>query len=498
MTNQTTTEFHNPLETIAKDRLVRQTVARESHLMFFHLYFPHYVKFSLAEFQKDIFRITEDASNKLACIVAFRGSAKSTIVTFSYSLWAILGLHQKKFVLIICQTQSQARQHMVNIRRELENNKLLKSDMGPFQEEVGGEWALSSLVFRNTNARITVASVDQSIRGVRHYEHRPDLLILDDVEDMNSCKTRDGREKVFDWFTREVIPLGDVGTRTILVGNLLHEDSLMMRLKEKIGANELRGIFRWYPLLDDEGVCLWPGKFDTEEKIEELRRSVGNELAWQQEYLLRIISDSTRVIFPEWIHYYDAIPVPTVNENPFFATAVDLAISQKETADYTAIVSAEIRGYGDSLKIYILPNPTNARLSFPDALSYIKQQHQTLGGLVSNPIYIENVQAMDFAVQMLKREPLPVYGVNPGGLDKRSRLALISEAIRSGKVLFPRNGTELLIAQLVGFGVERHDDLSDALAMLVIKVLEKRPKGSDLAPSWGGTMITAGLMEMKF
>lgn len=301
---------NNPLELIAKDRVVRQTLARESHFMFFNLYFPHYVKYELAEFQKDIFRITENASNKLACIVAFRGSAKSTIVTLSYSLWAILGCHQKKFVVIICQTQQQARQHMINIRRELENNKLLKSDMGPFQEETGGEWALSSLVFRNTNARITVASVEQSIRGLRHYEHRPDVLILDDVEDMNSCKTREGREKTFDWFTREVIPLGDIGTRTIIVGNLLHEDSLLMRLQAKIEANELRGIFRWYPLIDDDGQCLWPGKFDSEEKIEDLRKSVANELAWQQEYLLRIVSDATRVVFPEWIQYYDAIPKP--------------------------------------------------------------------------------------------------------------------------------------------------------------------------------------------
>ena len=72
----------NVFEAIAKDRGVRQTVARDSHLMFFHIYFPHYVKYEIAEFQKEIFRITEDATNKLACIVAFRGSGKSTLVTF--------------------------------------------------------------------------------------------------------------------------------------------------------------------------------------------------------------------------------------------------------------------------------------------------------------------------------------------------------------------------------------------------------------------------------
>jgi hypothetical protein len=257
------------LEAIAKDRQVRQTVTCESHLMFFHLYFPHYVKYPIAEFQKDIFRITEDISNPLACIVAFRGSGKSTLITFSYSLWAILGVQKKKFVLIVCQTQAQARQHMMNLRHELESNKLLKSDLGPFQEETGGEWAISSLVFKNMDARIMVASTEQSIRGVRHDEHRPDLIILDDIENLQSTKTIEGRNKIFDWFTREIVPLGDIGTRTIIVGNLLHEDSLPMRLRKKIDANELRGVFRWFPLIDDHGNCLWPGKFDTKGKIEE-------------------------------------------------------------------------------------------------------------------------------------------------------------------------------------------------------------------------------------
>jgi len=489
----------NPIDAIAKDRVVRQAVARESHLMFFHLYFSHYVKYQIAEFQKDIFRITEDTSNKLACIVAFRGSAKSTIVTLSYSLWAILGIQQKKFVLIICQTQAQARQHMINIRRELENNRLLKSDMGPFQEETGGEWAMSSLVFRNTNARITVASVEQSIRGMRHYEHRPEVLILDDVEDMNSCKTREGREKTFDWFTREVIPLGDVGTRTIIVGNLLHEDSLMMRLKAKIESKEVRGLFCWYPLVDEDGQCLWPGKFDTEEKIEDLRRSVANELAWQQEYLLRIISDATRVVFPEWIQYYDAIPQPGKNTNPLIAVGVDLAVKEKETSDFTSMVSAEVHGYGREMKIYILPNPINARLTFPDILATIKKLHETIK--LRTPyqkIYIEDVQAQNYVVQSLERDLVPVKGVNPGGYDKRMRIAFTSEAIRSGVVLFPREGAELIIAQLVGFGLERHDDLADAFAIMVNKVIEERPPRSTIGPYMIGKSICGDLRNKKF
>ena len=64
----------------------------------------------------------------------------------------------------------------------------------------------------------------------------------------------------------------------------------MMRLRERSKQKEIRGTFQWFPLVAEDGRCFWPEKFDTPEKIDNLRRSVANELAWQQEYLLNIIS----------------------------------------------------------------------------------------------------------------------------------------------------------------------------------------------------------------
>lgn len=457
------------MEAIVENPVLRRGMTQQSHAMFLSVYLRHYLKYEMAEFQKDILRITEDQSNKLACIVAFRGSAKSTLVTLSYAIWAVLGIQQKKFVLIVCQTQSQARQHMTNLRRELEANVRLRSDLGPFQEENGGEWAMSSIVFRNNGARIMIASLDQSIRGVRHHQHRPDLIILDDVEDLNSCKTSEGRNKTFDWFTREIIPLGDLGTRIILVGNLLHEDSLMMRLKKKIEGKELEGVFKWFPLLDDQGNCLWPGKFDTPEKIEALRRSVANEFAWQQEYLLKIISDSTRVIFPEWIQYYEQ-PIDTSLVPREIVVGVDLAISQRETADYTAMVTVKVFGRGKDLRVYVMPNPVNRRMGFPETMATIKvlvEALQTGGGDLQ--FVVESNGFQDIYVQTLINERFPVEGVKHTG-DKRSRLALTSYLIQNGTILFPRQGAEELITQLTGFGVENHDDLCDAFSMAIIKI----------------------------
>ena len=462
----------NSFDKIINDRAVRQTIARESHLMFFHIYFPHYVRYPIAEFQKDIFRITEDQSNKLACIVSFRGSAKSTIVTFSYSLWATLGIQQKKFVLIICQTQAQARQHMANLKFELEHNALLKSDLGPFREDQSsGDWAISSLVFQNTGARIMIASVDQSIRGIRHREHRPDLLILDDIEDMQSAKTLDSRMKLFDWFTREIIPLGDIGTRTIIVGNLLHEDALVMKLRRMMDRKELKGVYCWFPLLNENGECLWPGKFDTPQKLEELHLSVANEMAWRQEYLLEIVSDSTRVVHPEWIHYYKEMPELTPR-NYYRASFIgmDLAIAEHEKADKTAMVVARVFEWGENATLYIMPHPVNERLDFPTCLERAKALSSLYAhNTVKAKMFVEDNAYQKALPQMLQKENYPAVGVPSRG-DKRSRIAMISHLIKNGRVLFPETGCEELIAQLTGFGHENHDDLADAFSLLVIEV----------------------------
>jgi predicted phage terminase large subunit-like protein len=459
-------------ESIANDRAVRQAVARASHLMFFHIHFPRYVKYGIAEFQKDIFRITEDESNKLACIIAFRGSAKSTLVTLSYSLWATLGVQQKKFVLIICQTQAQAKQHMMNLRHELENNIILKSDLGPFKPDVG-EWANSAIVFDNTGARIMIASIEQSIRGIRHCETRPDLIICDDIEDYNSTKTLESRNKLFDWFTHEVIPLGDIGTRIILVGNLLHEDSLMMRLKKKMVNKEIKGIYREFPLINEDGECLWSSKFNTKEKIEDLRRSIANEASWQQEYLLRIISTPDRVVYPEWIKYYDNMPDKTeANEYRGVYIGIDLAISEKDYSDYTAMVVGHVFGWGDKMRIYIASHPIKERLDFPSAIEKAKLLSSTLAykGYKAK-LYIENNQYQEAFAQMMRKEGYPAEGIHSQG-DKRTRLTLVNPLIKTGRVKFPITSAENLVQELTGFGIERHDDLADAFGLMVGEVVK--------------------------
>jgi phage terminase large subunit-like protein len=458
------------------DRKIRKAITTEDLRYFFGCYYAHYVKYPTASFQKEIINLLQENKEDLY-IVAFRGSAKSTIVTTAYPIWAILGKQQKKFCIILCQTKTQAKQHMMNIRMELENNDLLKKDLGPFQEE-SDEWGSYSLVFKKHKARITVASTEQSIRGIRHNEHRPDLIICDDVEDLQSTKTRESRDKTYQWLRGEVIPTGDKTTRLIIVGNLLHEDSLLMKIKKEISQGKTTGIFKEYPLLDSNGACLWPEKYPTKEDIHIEKQKVSSEVSWQREFLLKIIPDEDQVILPDWIQYYDTVPNKRTDtlKYDFTLAGVDLAISEKDSADYTGVVTVQAYRKGDERKLYILPSIINKRISFPEQRELLKNLYATFPYGYDNGIVVESVGYQEALAQSLREVGIKdVYSV-PIKLDKRSRLTLTSSAIKDGTILFPKFGCEALIEQLVGFGAEKHDDLADAFSIGILKALELSKK----------------------
>lgn len=461
------------------DRSIRRAVVRRSHLWFFSIYFSHYMQYPTAQFQKEIFALSEDESAGMLVLVAFRGSAKSTIMSMSYPLWAILGDQGKKFVLLLSQTQRQAQQLLKNIKEELERNALLAADLGPFREETD-EWGSTALVFSRLQARITAASTEQSIRGVRHMQHRPDLIICDDVEDIASTRTYESRQKTYQWLTGEVIPAGDRHTRLIIIGNLLHHDSLVMRIKKSIEQGLLDGTYREYPLLDANQKCLWPGKYPNAEAIEAEKKKTGDTRTWMREYLLTIVPDEDQVVHHEWIHRY--VTMPRLNDPTYLysVAAVDLAISQKESADCMAIVMASVFRDGDDSKAYVHAYPINQRLGFIQQQEAVKKVEKSLEFGRKPVILIEAISYQLSLVEQLVREGIHTIPITHLAGDKRTRLSFITPHIQSGKILFPQKGADVLLQQLLGFGAERHDDLVDALVMVINYCIQNPGRGVSL------------------
>lgn len=494
----------------------RKALTRESFSWFFANYFTHYITCPTAEFQKAIFDLLQRDNLLKIAITAFRGSAKSTIATLAYPIWAMIGKPEKKYALVVSQTQELSKQILTNMKQELSSNELLIRDFGPFTE-VADEWRSNSFVIPQYNARISAISQSESIRGLRHRQYRPDLIVIDDVEDLESVKTKENRDGLWDWFTGEAMPIGDIGTKIVVVGNLLHEDSLMMRLKESINLGKMEGVYREYPLIDVKGKIAWPGKYPTMKDIEAKRREVADDSAWYREYLLKFISDDRRIVQRGWPKYYADLPDLQSFPIRIIGIGVDLAISEKNTADFTALVPFIVIGYGDDLKIYILPYIVNKRINFTDTIAEIKRVCDLLNQDFKRvpTVYVENVNYQIAVVQQLTIEKVMAEAVAISGMNKQTRLEVATPYIRQGKMLFPQKGAETLISQIVNFGIEKHEDLVDAFTILVLKILESdRPTYKSDGPlrppvsHWGRDMlgeyrdlskpITAGLLDMKF
>ncbi len=465
-------------------------LVNKSHRNFFATYFPHYLTYPCADIHQRLFDLTEDANNKFAVGQTFRGSGKSTIVSLSYALWAILGCQQKHLVVLVAKTQEQAKRLLDAIKRELETNKLLQVDFGKIHEE-STPWNSTALTFNDQNAQITAISIDQAMRGMRFQNYRPDLIILDDIEDSASVRTLESRDRLQEWFDKDLLPAGDTNTRVILLGNNLHPDSLPNRIIDRVQNRQFDAKVIRCPLVDENGICAWPGKFPTKESLEALRKLYSSERTWRQEFLLQPVLSEETIVNERQINYYDEFPEDE-DCGVYAAIGIDLACSTSSRADKTAMVCARVYGKGDEMRVYLLPNLVNDRLEIHGSLAECVNLAGRISldggtGRSSVRIFVESVGFQKtFAQQLTSRGMKRVEEFQPGKIgDKRDRLYMAADLIKSGQVLFPRHGLEELTGQIIAFGVERHDDLVDAFTTLVLKVIENNPRNSSVGVAVG-------------
>lgn len=345
---------------------------------------------------------------------------------------------------------------------------MLKQDLGPFRE-VENTWNSQAIFLPQQKALIKAVSIDQSIRGIRHKEHRPDLIICDDIEDSQSIKTEEGRKKIQDLFASEIVPLGDINTQIYLVGNNLHPNALLNKYSQQIRAEKIVGKSLFVPLVDENKQIAWPQKFKSWSDIEKLRAVVADERTWQREYLLKFITDNDHFYTNQNIRFYNTISGGLSPHFQYRVAALDLAISDEVYADNTAMLVADVYKVNGKHIIYLLPRYFNNKIGFVDTLDLVRNTYRQY-----NPpphFFVESTGYQRAVVEQIQKDDrIPVTGIDVTGMSKRERLALTLNWNEKGQILFPTHGLEPLIDQLIGFGDEKHDDLVDAYSLLVNQV----------------------------
>lgn len=422
-------------------------LAEHSLMAFTFIYLRHYFKASIAEFHREIYGNLQDNDVRFLEIIAFRGSAKSTIAALSFPLWCAI-FKKRNFIILASDTFTQAKLIIANLIYELEGNEKIREHFGDFKGKE--EWTATNL-FLNNGVRIMSRSRGQKIRGLRHLQYRPDLVIADDVENIEDVRTKEQRDKTYEWFFSDVIPAIDISNgKTVLIGNMLHSDSLMSRVKTKI-IEQKNGILKEYPLLDENGLSIWED-FYTPEKIVELKR----DRFWAREYLLKPMFGESQLV--KKLAYYSSVPKDTLQR---IAIGVDLAISKKDEADYSAI---NVLAENVDRKMYNLKN-TYGRWNFNETLQNIYSVYQTYTKIyphLSVSLGFEDVAYQRAAIEEFYRrymiQPIPIKQTK----DKRARIETTLPYIENEQVLFGREGMEDLEIQLLNFGTERYDDCVDA------------------------------------
>ena len=235
-------------------------------------YFPHYGRAEPSELHRYLYQrlplMVNTASGQRDAIAAPRGEAKSTKVSMSFVTWCIV-TGAKWYPVIVMDAFEQAAEMLEAIKAELDANPRIASD---FPEAAGQGKVWRAGVITTANGRkVEAFGSAKKIRGRRHGPHRPDLAILDDIENDENVNTPAQRDKLQKFVTASVLNLGppDDSMDAILIGTVLHYDSVLSRFLRNPLWN--RKVFK--------AVMQWPERMDLWDTFEELLLNADNPQA---------------------------------------------------------------------------------------------------------------------------------------------------------------------------------------------------------------------------
>jgi predicted phage terminase large subunit-like protein len=169
--------------------------------------------------------IESKAQEKIA-IIAPREHGKSTLSTFAMPAHtALYGL--KKFILFISANADTAANFLEKTKRALESNEIVED----FGAQKGKVWNADNICLRN-GTWIACTGWKSGIRGINK-DTRPDLIILDDLEDKGTIESDSLRAKLETCFKEEIGRLGYYKTDFFYIGTLLSTDSLLAKVSQE-------------------------------------------------------------------------------------------------------------------------------------------------------------------------------------------------------------------------------------------------------------------------
>lgn len=438
-------------------RQERLSRAATDPLFFCRTYLPHYFTQAPAPFHYELIRLleTRGAVVRPVAVAAPREFAKSTVCSFGYVLHQVC-FGKRHFIIIGSDTEDLASDLTGYIYLELLYNERLHQDFG---ELVRPNKAVDDFVTRN-DVRVKARGRGQRLRGLKHKQWRPDLVILDDLENDVNVRNPEIVEQILDWVTSAVYPAIEANGTLMVIGTILRQRSALHRMltsKEEPFCHFERRLYR---ALQEDGTSLWEARHPAA-KLRQQKQLMGS-VAFNREKMNEPAPE--KGLFQEqWIHYYhpDSLRGKELAVVGFF----DPSLESGGSADYKAVVTV---GLAPQEMVFYVLDAFIQKTTLEQTLRAIFNRHK------ERPYLCFGVEDNLFQRLLLKEFDLlgkelglllPVKGVTQH-LAKETRVASLAPLLERGKIRFIRGHSdqELLVEQLLYFPSRTlHDDGPDAL-----------------------------------
>ena len=418
------------------------------------------------------------------CVVAPRGSAKSSILTFLKPLHSICW-SKCNFIIIVQNTYSKAAQSVENIKNEIRNNIKLRRDFPvKFTKDTEGD---TVFMINGHMTRVLAKGADQigSVRGEKFGAYRPDLLLIDDLEDDEMVKNPELRIDLKKRFDEALLPAVDLKGKVLVVGTPLHDDSLIAHISAEKEYTDFKKI-KFQAIMN--GVSIWPQMWS----MEWLKKKEANyPIVYAKEYMCDPVSGAMQRFHKEDFRYWDVIDGEAILYGASKeiiskykltdcvpAVACDLAWSEKRDADFTAIVPGFLTPNSDVLVETYIHEQGMREDKFQEILFDLDERlhkitkHVVVFGF--EKAMLEKVMKHLLYKAMRDRNKFLLMKDLKWDADKITRIETRLQPRYTSHVMYHRHGMGALETELLRFPSGKKDDLIDAEQALVS--LLKYPK----------------------
>ena len=320
-------------------------------------------------------------------------SGKTQQVTIGRTLWE-LGHDPSKRCLVVSKSKNQAEKFIRPMRHYIENSQELRlvfPEMRPGKRWTDGAFDVAAKGGAAKDFSVECSGLDGNILGARY-----DFVVIDDLLDWETTRTRYQREKVLSWLRTTVFGRLTAEAKVIFLANAWEKDDAA-HVFAKEGWGSMRS-----PLINwDTGELAWSKQW-SRERIEKYKKS--NPAEFDRQIMCMPRKPGEQRFREEWLSnclergrgrtlVYELEEMPKGYRT---VTGVDLGIGVKDHHDETAICTLLISPYREREILWI----EAGRWSAPEIVKRVLEQHRRYGSV----IFVENNAAQDFLVQFARLE----------------------------------------------------------------------------------------------